>query len=132
MEPQSDRQIKRRRALTDLERRNIRKYNAENPGRQQALRQWFKESTGRELTQGQISSILSSKYAYLDSSTLRPSQLSSNRNYKSDWPDLEAALFEWQQHMQKRKATITGDILKAKAAEIWSRLPQYRDLEALK
>jgi hypothetical protein len=50
------------------------------------------------------------------------------RHYKGDWPVLEAALFEWQQRMQNKKATITGDILKAKAAEIWGKLPQYSDV----
>jgi hypothetical protein len=47
---------------------------------------------------------------------------------KADYPNLEAALFKWQQKIQKMKGTIIGDILKAKALEIWSLLPQYKDL----
>jgi DDE superfamily endonuclease/Tc5 transposase DNA-binding domain len=47
------------------------------------------------------------------------------RDQQSDWPDLEAALFQWQQYTQRRGGITSGDILKAKAAEIWQRLPQY-------
>jgi ParB-like chromosome segregation protein Spo0J len=77
------------------------------------------------LTQGQISTILSSKYAYLDSLDKKKDkkQLAAKRSSKGDWPDLEAALFEWQQRMQKKKAVITGDILKAQAAKLWASLP---------
>jgi hypothetical protein len=31
--------------------------------------------------------------------------------------------------MQKKKATITRDILKAKAAELWERLPQFDGID---
>jgi hypothetical protein len=41
---------------------------------------------------------------------------------------LEAALFDWQLKMQKKKAPITREVLKAKALEIWMLLPQYKDL----
>ena len=34
-------------------------------------------------------------------------------------------MFEWQQRMQGKRAVITGGILKAKAHELWQRLPQY-------
>jgi hypothetical protein len=52
------------------------------------------------------------------------------RSSQGDWPDLEAALFEWQQRMQKKKAVITGDILKGQAIKIWACLPQYKGIEA--
>jgi hypothetical protein len=42
-------------------------------------------------------------------------------------PDLEAALYEWQQHMQKKNAVITGDILQEQAAKLWNSLPQYQN-----
>jgi hypothetical protein len=31
--------------------------------------------------------------------------------------------------MQKKKATITRDILKAKAADLWERLPQFDGMD---
>ena len=85
---------KRRRALTDLERRNIRRRFVEYPGPQSSLISWFYQETGHQLNQSQISKILSPEYAHLDNDTRRPSQLGSARHYKGDWPELEAALFE--------------------------------------
>jgi hypothetical protein len=35
-----------------------------------------------------------------------------------DWPDLEIALFEWQQRMEQKKAIITEEILKTKARQL--------------
>jgi hypothetical protein len=51
-------------------------------------------------------------------------QLGSKRRFKGDYPDLEDALFHWQQQIQK-KGVITGDILKAQAHRIWNSLLQY-------
>ncbi|KAI1003393.1 hypothetical protein K3495_g4808 [Podosphaera aphanis] len=70
---------------------------------------------GRNLTQGQVSIILSDKYQYLDSDPQNKSKLNSKRNYLREHEELELALFEWQQRMQGKMAVITGDILKAKA-----------------
>jgi Tc5 transposase DNA-binding domain len=50
-----------------------------------------------------------------------------SRSSTGDWPDLEMALFEWQQRMEQKKAIITGDILKEKARQLWDALPQYND-----
>jgi hypothetical protein len=123
----------KRKAITDLERRNIRRRHYEHPASQSQLITWYEQQPGgRKLTQGQISSTLSEKYAYLDSDTRKKKALGAKRHYKGDYPDFEAALFEWQQRMQKKKATITGDILKAKATEIWNRLPQYNEIQAPK
>jgi len=54
-DPPSSLTTKRRRALTDLDCRNIRRRNTKYPGPQKALISWYKEETGRTLTQGQIS-----------------------------------------------------------------------------
>jgi hypothetical protein len=42
-----------------------------------------------------------------------------SRSSTGDWPDLEMALFEWQQRMEQKKAIITGDILKERAKKLW-------------
>jgi hypothetical protein len=52
-----------------------------------------------------------------------------SRSCIGDWPDLEMALFEWQQRMEQKKAIITGEILKTKARQLWEALPQYNDIE---
>jgi hypothetical protein len=90
---------RRRRAITDLERRNIRRRYTEHPGQQAHLASWFEQQTGYRLGQGQISTILSDKYTYLENDNRKPSELGSKRNYDGDYPELEAALFEWQQRM---------------------------------
>ena len=122
-------QLKRRCTVTDLEHQQLRKHYIEYPATQQALISWFNNQTGHLLNQVQISKILSPKYSYLDNNTTRPSQLRSKmHDQQSDWPDLEAALFEQQQYVQRRGGIITGDILKARAAEIQQRLPQYHGI----
>ena len=91
---------------------------------------WFAtQPSGRPLTQGQISTILSPTYAYLDKDSRKALQLGSKRRFKGDYPYLEDALFHWQQQMQKKKAVITGDILKAQAHRIWNCLLQYNGEE---
>jgi hypothetical protein len=79
-----------------------------------------------------MSIILSQKFPYLDSTNMKPKTLAAKRHHKADCPDLEAALFEWQQQMQHKNALITQEILKAKAKEIWERLPQYNEVESPK
>jgi hypothetical protein len=124
---------KRRRALTDADRSIIRKRNQEHPpGHQKELVDWFTATTGHPLNQSQVSKILSSKYDYLDDiHTRKDKQMLKEKNRSSvgDWPELEYALFEWQQRMEAKKAIITGDILKTKAKQLWDALPQYDNIE---
>ena len=57
----------KRRAITDLERRNIRRRHDTTGESQKELITWFTaQPSGRPLTQGQISTILSLTYVYLD------------------------------------------------------------------
>jgi hypothetical protein len=56
-------------------------------------------------------------------------KLELKRTSAGDWLDLEGALFEWQQRMQKNKAVITGEILKNQAGKLWDSLPQYEGKE---
>jgi hypothetical protein len=87
---------KRRRKLTDADRLVIRKRFQSNPGLQQKdLVDWFVSETGHPLNQSQVSKILGDGYAYLDGDHTKKdirAMKSKSRNYKGDWPDLEAAL----------------------------------------
>lgn len=121
----------KRKAITDTERLAIRKRHKEHPSKQSDLAKWFSNETGHAIDQAQVSKILSSTYAHLDGLDLKKDKKALNlkRTSAGDWPDLEAALFEWQQRMQKSKAIITGEILKDKASKLWKSLPQYADVE---
>jgi len=44
------------------------------------------------------------------------------------WLILESILYEWQLQITQSSGFIDGDILIAKAAQIWKSIPQYQDL----
>ena len=118
----------KRKAVSDKERFQIRKRSREHPRSQVDLIKWFYAQSSHKLDQSQISRILSSKYDYLDDTTQKQVQ-NRHRVSKSDWPDLEAALYEWQQRLQKKDAVITGEILQQQAIKLWQALPQYQNQE---
>ena len=78
-----------------------------------------------------ISKALGAQYDYLDPLNPKADKkaLKAVQSSTSDWPDLEGALFEWQQRIQDTDAIITGDMLKAQAAKLWRCLPQYAETE---
>ena len=45
----ADSNLKRRRAVTDLERRNLRRHNTEHPGPQSSLVSWFFKEIGHKI-----------------------------------------------------------------------------------
>ena len=124
---------KKRKFLDDAQRQSIRDHHYANPTlNQKDLAQWFETTRGSHpLNQGDISKILSSKYDYLDEFDKRIHRdiLKRQKSAAGQYPELEAALFEWQQRVQQLGAIITGEILKARAALLWQELPQYRDIE---
>ena len=91
----------KRKAMTDAERLMIRKRQKEHPSKQSDLAKWFYNETGHAIDQAQVLKILSSTYNHLDGLDLKKDKkaLNSKRTSAGDWPDLEAALFEWQQRM---------------------------------
>ena len=71
--------------------------------------------------------VLSSTYDYLDSKDPKKDKkaLQSKHSSYSDWPNLEGALFEWQERILHKKAIITRDVLKLQATKLWNNLLQY-------
>jgi hypothetical protein len=86
-----------RRAIDDAKRRALRRYRAEHPrASQKELQQWFTDKFYHTISQLTISEILFTKYTHLDNDTRKDFKLKGQRTSKADYPDLEAALFEWQ------------------------------------
>ncbi|RKF76489.1 CENP-B-like protein 2 [Golovinomyces cichoracearum] len=110
---------RKRKAVTDAQRQALRKRKREHPGHQNELIALFKSQYYNTLNQSQVSKIISSSYDHLDFLDTNKDKclLEVKRLSAGDWPDLEGALFEWQQRMQKNKAVITGDILKNQASK---------------
>lgn len=120
------RTFRHRLALTDADRQRIRRRYREHPGPQKDLIGWFeKQPGGRTLNQGNISRVLSSKYAYLDTDDALTKDLSKRRQTSGEWPDLEDALFQWQQQLQQQHGKVHGDMLKQMAAQLWEQSPRY-------
>jgi hypothetical protein len=88
------------RAFTDTDRLIIQKHNQTHPSvPQKDLAEWFTKETGHEINQSLISKILSKNYDYLDGIDKQKDKQvlqGKKKNSIGDWPDLEAALFEWQ------------------------------------
>jgi hypothetical protein len=122
---------RKRRALTDADRLVIRKRAKDFPGPQTGLIEWFYHEHSHKLDQGQLSRILSTKYEHLDSLDKQKDKqaLQAQRTHRGDWPDLEVALFDWQQQMQNKNAVITGEILKLQASKLLIALPQYQNIQ---
>lgn len=119
---------KRRRGMTEANRRALRRHKQSHPKATHAdLIEWFQDEFNHKINQSTVSLSLSPQFDYLDTDTRKDTSLTLQRLSQSNWPDLEAALFEWQQKMQGQKAVITGDTLKQKAHEIWHLLPQYHE-----
>lgn len=116
---------KRRRAVTEVERKDLRLHNASGPNNnlpRKILQDWFFQKYHHWLAESTISESLSNKFKRLDTGSLRPD---AKKQRAAEWPDMEQALFEWQQRQMKKEVTITGDILKGIAKTFFNKLPQY-------
>lgn len=117
---------RRRQGLSDEDRKKIRAYHfAGRPHKRNhdAIIAWFRtEPGGRTINQSQVSKILSKKWAYLDDTDADPDV---KRHRGCEWPELERVLFEWQQRMQAKGQTVTGDQIRGQAQLFFTRLPTY-------
>lgn len=107
---------------TEAERQAVRDYAATHPGTTwRYIKRWF-ESTypSKQITQSQISKFINSKRPRVPSdSQIGKLQPTTKRLKTGKHPELDAALFEWQQVMQKRKIAVSGLLLQEKAAQFW-------------
>ncbi len=122
--------LKRRRCpIAESEKRALRNYyyvTSHRKASSDSCRLWFFEQYGHALSPSSISTILKdTRYAYLDDDT---SGRGRKRRTPAAWLGLETALYSWQRRMERKMLAITGDVLRATAAKLWSQLPQFRDI----
>ena len=124
---------KRRRAITDVQRKDLRIHGQalirENgKWTTPQLVEFFNNKYDRVLTQSTISESLSEKFKHLDGQE-HPLRPDSKKRRESKWPDLDAALFEWQQRMLANRYILTNEMLKSTAKALFYKLPQYHNVE---
>jgi DDE superfamily endonuclease/Tc5 transposase DNA-binding domain len=66
---------------------------------------------------------LSHRFTYLDNYN----KTSNIRVRDGFWPEVEQVPFTWQQRVEARGGLTSGELLQAKAKEIWVQLPQLAD-----
>ena len=113
-----------RHSITIDQRRALRRWAHQQnpkPTQKQAI-DWFHQEYNHKLSQSTISESLGSRFACLDNNQ-NVSQTSRVRT--GYWPDLEQVLFNWQKRIDERGGLTSGELLQAKAKEIWLQLPQY-------
>ena len=75
-----------------------------------------------------MTDILSAKFDYLEEED-HPQRSELKRRRAPLWPDLEVAVFDWQQQMRVKRNTVTGEDLKRIAKKLFPVLPQYHGIE---
>jgi hypothetical protein len=119
-----------RHGITDAERREIRQYWANAPEdakpTQVQIAAWF-SAKFHPISQSTVSDSLKPIYNYLD--TGKKLQFPDRLARKDGkWPELEAALHQWQLSINRQNNTVTGLLFQEMARRFWLRMPQYRDL----
>ena len=122
-----------RQAITNAQRKDLREHkqalmveNGKYTTKQMV--EYFNNKYARILSQPTVSEILSDRFKHLDEED-DLSHPESQKNRTGHWPDLDAALFAWQQQMLKQKSAITSEELKDVAKRLFYQLPQYQHEE---
>jgi hypothetical protein len=88
---------------------------------QKACIAWFQVQYSRTISQSTVSESLSNHFEAIDTST----NTARSRLRSGQWPDLENLLFLWQQEIEEKGGTTSGELLRIKAQQLWQQLPQY-------
>jgi hypothetical protein len=114
-----------RKSISDTQRQRLRQWYYSQPVKpsQKQCIAWFKEQYNHLISQSTVSEALGDKFKHLDT------QIATDRarNRPPQWPLLEAILFDFQKSIESNGASTTYEILRQKAVQIWSQIPQYRD-----
>jgi hypothetical protein len=115
-----------RHSITIDQRRALRRWvhhQHPKPTQKQSI-EWFLHEYHHKLSQSTVSESLGSRFTFLDDNQDASQSLRVRAGY---WPDLEKVLFAWQKRVDERGGLTSGELLQAKAKEIWKRLPEYAD-----
>jgi hypothetical protein len=101
--------------ISDAQRKALRIFASETRPKptQKACAAWFHEKFGRIIDRTTVSRTLSSQYSYLDNGEAG----TKSRKSTAHWPLLDEALFQWQQRHTEKGFSITGPLIRLKAAE---------------
>jgi Tc5 transposase DNA-binding domain/Fission yeast centromere protein N-terminal domain len=116
------------RGITDIQRRQLRQYWADAPAdakpTQVEIAAWF-SAKFHPISQLTVSDSLKPTYHYLDEKKVeQPERL---RRKTGSWPDLEAALYQWQLATNRKNNQVTGLLLQEMAIRFWLSMTQYKD-----
>ncbi|KAI1002035.1 hypothetical protein K3495_g6168 [Podosphaera aphanis] len=111
---------KRRKQITNEQKRALRMYAKSEvpPPSQKDCMLWFEQRYAHKLSKSTTSDILGNRYSHLDAI---PSSevLSLAKNRRRGWPALDESLWEWVQLYRAQGNTLTDEVLKNKAKELW-------------
>ncbi|KAJ6134766.1 hypothetical protein N7523_001088 [Penicillium sp. IBT 18751x] len=115
-----------RKGISDAQKQALRAFSSQTTPRpsQRACVDWFQAKFNHQITRASVSRILSSQYQHLDTGPAG----SSMRVSSSQWPVLDQKLSEWVNGHISSGYPITGALIQYKAAEYWTKIPEYRGL----
>src|SRR5258708_21337717 len=87
---------------------------------------WWQSQYGYSLSLSTASDILSARHQHLDSGDFNPKV---KKGRTAEWTILEAALSDWAIRFDQAHGSVTGDLIRLKATELWIKLPLYQGLE---
>lgn len=91
---------------------------------QNARIEWFFDKYNHRISQSTVSESLSKQYVNLDAGNL---DALSSRNWTGQWPELEKVLYEWQKRIEKKGLFTSGELIIARARQIWHQLSESLD-----
>jgi hypothetical protein len=118
-------------AISNAQRKALRTWYhdpATSFGRKKTLADtitWWHSTYGYKISASTASDILSSKYEYLDKNDSKIGA-QTKRERVGRWKVLEEALGEWAIRFDTQHGTVSGDLLRLKATELWSKLDEYQ------
>ena len=116
---------KRRNAYTDAQRAALRAQARSDPRpTQKQLIDWFEDKYGVRMSQSTISLILASDRPDLDDGTM--ANENSRKHRASDFPALEEALYAEHMRLEEAGITVTGDMIRDSAKNLWNQLECYK------